>query len=111
MTSLSDTFLIFRKWKEDSSWVELLSGPLEDAPILRPPGTRFKVVDVLEPNEIALLPEGKSDHPFSVDLRGATFRYGDPRETYASTSGVWVCFIEVKLASGQIWSLGERKIS
>lgn len=111
MTSRGEIFLIFRKWKEESSWVELVGGALEDAPTLRPARTRCKVVDVSEPDEITLLPEGESGEPFSIDLLGAELRYGDPRETRGPTSMTWICFVELVLASGEICVLGERKTS
>jgi hypothetical protein len=111
MISPEDAFSIFRKWNEESSSIEFLPEPGVDAPPLRPPRGLLRVVDVSEPDEIVLLPEGKVGGPVPVDLRNALFEYAETRETSAQTSRVWVCFIQVMLPSGQTWLFGERDVS
>jgi hypothetical protein len=108
MISSDEAFSIFRKWQEESSSVELLTGSVQDAPTLKPPRRLARVVDVYEPKEIVLVVEGKRAHRASVDLCGASFEYADPRETSEPASQVWVCFIEAKLPSGERWLFGER---
>jgi hypothetical protein len=111
MISSAEAFSIFRKWQQESSSVELLTGSVKEAPTLTPPHRLARVVDVSEPKEIVLLPEGRGEHRASVDLCGASFEYADPRETSEPSSQVWVCFIEARLPSGQRWLFGERNPS
>ena len=111
MISSVDAFSIFRKWKEDSSSVQLLTGSVQDVPTLRAPRRLARVVEVSEPKEIVLVVEGKGAHRASVNLCGASFEYADPRETSEPASRVWVCFIEANLPSGQRWLFGERNRS
>lgn len=111
MISSGEAFSIFRKWMDEKSAVEFLTGSVADAPTLRPARSLLRVVEVSEPNEIALLPDGRGTRRCCVDLREASFEYADTRETSHPTSGVWVCFIEAKLASGQTFLFGERNCS
>ena len=111
MISSAAAFSIFRKWQQESSLVELLTGSVKEAPTLRPPQRLARVVDVSEPREIVLLPEARGEHRASIDLCGVSFEYSDPRETLEPLSQVWVCFIEARLPSGQRWLFGERNTS
>lgn len=108
MISSSEAFSIFRKWQQDSSSIELLTGSVQDATTPRPTHQLSRVVDVSEPNEIVLQPWGEGRSRASVDLFGASFEYADPRETSEPSSQVRVCFIEAKLPSGERWLFGER---
>jgi hypothetical protein len=59
MISSSEAFSIFRKWQQDSSSIELLTGSVQDATTPRPTHQLSRVVDVSEPNEIVLQPWGE----------------------------------------------------
>ena len=111
MISSAEAFSIFRKWQQESSSIEFLTGSVQDAPILRPPRRLARVVDISEPEEIVLLSGGRDEHRASVDLFGASFEYADPRETIEPSSQVWVCFIAARLPSGQRWLFGARNPS
>jgi len=113
MISSSEAFLIFRKWKEESSTVEFLGGSLDTVPTLRPPGTFSRVVDVSEsPPSVSLQHETGDRALLSIKLDGALFEYADTRELLRPESGRdWVCFLVVKLPSGHKFVFGERKSS
>ena len=95
MISSDESFSIFRKWQEESSSVEILTGSVQDAPTLRLPRRLARVVDVSEPKEIVLVVEGKGAHRASVDLCGASFEYADPRETSEPSRGEAICGLPV----------------
>ena len=50
----AEAFSIFRKWQQDSSSIELLTGSVQDATTPRPTHQLSTIVDVAEPNEIVL---------------------------------------------------------
>jgi hypothetical protein len=59
MISSAEAFSIFRKWQQESSSVELLTGTVQDAPTPKPPRRLARVVEVSEPKEIVLQPWGE----------------------------------------------------
>jgi hypothetical protein len=108
MISSQDAFLILEKWKKEKRFLYIFTSTPDGS-------AKFQalVSEVLRKSESLIVFAERSDGgttELGIELKGAEFEYGDPRETFdpelAATG--WVCFLSAFLPSGGSIMFAER---
>jgi len=113
MTSQEEAFSILRKWRDESAQLEYSDViPWENSK-----GETFTIANGQRPTRIVDVSPGsvilrvdESPETRELELLGATFEYGDARESPFRDlpSEQYVCWLEIELADGRLIVFAER---
>jgi hypothetical protein len=116
MATWDEAFLIFKKWRDESSLVVLMTvtefgkGEAGD-PVYFAGGPTVRIKEVLRPERTLLISEEGETGSTPIDLNGGEFEYRDTRQSPFPGISVegWICFVEVTFGDRPPLVFGELR--